>query len=285
MTLFEVTAKPRICFICGEEKFTLFCKKMDGFYYKCERCGLIISSFAEQSDERHERRANLLSRHPFKHFSSMKRSEYSFHRQTVYKNELCSLEAYRKLNSLLDIGCGVGGFLLAARDKQWKGIGTEVSSACIQAARQKGLEVYLGNVTEAAMEPGSFDVIRMHNVIEHLKDPQGFLKEANKLLRPGGLLLLSTLNMDSFTVSFQKENWKHLIPHYHVHLFNTSNLRLLLNKTGFTVKRLRTRGFRSNNRHYLTAYVLYHVLNVPAKVLRKGHRMYLEIEKTAHPMS
>ena len=134
------------------------------------------------------------------------------------------------------------------------------------------------------MEQESFDVIRMHNVIEHLKDPLGFLETANKLLRHGGLLLLSTINTDSFTASLQKEDWKYLNPRYHVHLFSTSNLSLLLNKTGFTVRRLRTKGVKSEHRKSLRAYWLSNFMDIPAKVLLKGHRMYLEIEKEHSPM-
>lgn len=282
MTPPNATVKPQTCFICGQEKFAPFCEKMDGFYYKCESCGLLVSSLAEKSDEHHERRVAYLQ-NTLRYVNATDSLEYSVNCLAFYKKELRTLEDYRKLNRLLDIGFGNGEFLYAARDKQWRGIGIEISSACVQAARQKGLEVYQGNVTEVDMEQESFDVIRMHNVIEHLKDPQGFLKAANKLLRHGGLLLLSTLNMDSFTASFQKEKWKYLNPRYHVHLFSTSNLSLLLNKTGFKVRRLRTKGVKSENRKSLRAYWLSNFLDIPAKVLHKGHRMYLEIEKVNSP--
>jgi SAM-dependent methyltransferase len=280
MTL-NSTVKPQICFICGQEKFSLFCEKMGGLYYKCKSCSLLVSSLAEESDERHDQDTGY-EENAVSNINFRVGKEFSPRYQAACKKELRALEVYRKLNRLLDIGCGAGGFLLAARDMKWQGIGTEISSACIQAARRKELEVYMGNVTELDMEHESFDIIRMHNVIEHLKDPWGFLNMANKLLRHGGLLLLSTVNTDSFTASFQNENWKYINPRYHVHLFNTSNLSLLLKKIGFKVKRLQTKGVKSKPRKFLKIFLPDQFLKVPAKVLDKGHRIYLEIEKAGH---
>jgi 2-polyprenyl-3-methyl-5-hydroxy-6-metoxy-1,4-benzoquinol methylase len=280
VTSINPIVKTHTCFICGGEKFTCFYTRKGGpyNYNQCVSCGLFISSLAEQSDKRHGQLKSYVE-DPVIHDNSTDRSDYSVQRHAVYKKELRALGAYRKLNHLLDIGFGSGDFLLAAKNMQWRVMGTEISSCHVLAARQKGLKVYLGNVTEADMEQESFDVVRMHNVIEHLKDPCGFVQLANKLLRHGGLLLLSTLNTDSYTASFQKDNWKYLDPRYHVHLFNISNLSLLLKKTGFKGKRLRTRGIQSNNQESLRGYVLDNLLNVPAKLLHKGHRMYLEFEK------
>lgn len=254
---------------------------MGGLYYKCKGCGLLVSSRAEESDERHNRDSSY-GENAAENFNFRFSKEFSPGEQADYIKELRSFKVYRKLNRLLDIGCGTGGFVFAAGNMKWQSIGTEISFDCIQAARQKDLEVYFGNVTELDMEHESFDVIRMHSVIEHLKDPRGVLNTASKLLRQGGLLLISTVNTDSFTASFQKESWKYIHPLYHVHLFNTSNLSLLLKKMGFKVKRLQTRGVKSKHRKFLKTFSLDHLLKVPAKVLKKGHRMYFEAEKTDH---
>jgi 2-polyprenyl-3-methyl-5-hydroxy-6-metoxy-1,4-benzoquinol methylase len=273
--------QPQRCFVCDQEKFSLFCEKKEGFYYKCESCGLLVSSRAKEADERHDQDA-LHGENAARNFNFRFSKEFSVREQADYKKELRSFRAYRKLNRLLDIGCGTGGFLFAARNMKWQSIGTEITSAYIPAARQKELEVYLGDVTELDLEHGSFDVIRMHSVIEHLKDPQGVLNMSYKLLRQGGLLLISTINTDSFTASFQNENWKYFGPLYHVHLFNTSNLSLLLKKMGFKVKHLQTKGVKTNHRKYVRIFSLDNVLKLPAKMLDKGHRMYLESEKSGH---
>jgi 2-polyprenyl-6-hydroxyphenyl methylase / 3-demethylubiquinone-9 3-methyltransferase len=103
---------------------------------------------------------------------------------------------------LLDIGCGGGllsepmarlGFEVTGVDASAKNIGT----ACAHAA-EGGLEIAYRNMTveellaEGAAE--SFDVVLNMEVIEHVSDPGRFLRDAVRLLKPGGIMVVATLN-------------------------------------------------------------------------------------------
>ena len=59
----------------------------------------------------------------------------------------------------------------AAVKRSWTAVGTEISQAASCAAAEKGLTVYLGAINNIPCEPGAFDAVRMHDVLEHLSDP------------------------------------------------------------------------------------------------------------------
>ena len=96
---------------------------------------------------------------------------------------------------LLDVGCGAGEFLRAARARGWTVAGTELSAYAATAAGD-GLRVIPGEVWEADLPAGAFDVVTCWHVIEHVRDPRRAVEEVGRLLRPGGWLILATPNLD-----------------------------------------------------------------------------------------
>jgi 2-polyprenyl-6-hydroxyphenyl methylase/3-demethylubiquinone-9 3-methyltransferase len=102
---------------------------------------------------------------------------------------------------LLDIGCGGGllsepmtrlGFQVTGVDASARNIGT----ASAHAAEQ-GLQIdYRASTAEALLEAGEppFDVILNMEVIEHVADPAAYLQDCARLLKPGGLMIVATLN-------------------------------------------------------------------------------------------
>jgi 2-polyprenyl-3-methyl-5-hydroxy-6-metoxy-1,4-benzoquinol methylase len=99
---------------------------------------------------------------------------------------------------LLDVGCGIGTFLLEARQEGWRVAGLELSPTVGAYAReQRGLEVHVGSIESVTDFPqASFDIISMFGVIEHLANPSAAAQECAKILRPGGFLVLQTPTED-----------------------------------------------------------------------------------------
>lgn len=157
---------------------------------------------------------------------------------------------------LLDVGCSVGTFLKAAKERGWDVRGIDLGQqACARTAESVGCRVHCGTIETAELEPGSFDVVHASQVIEHVLDPRAFVQAARRLTRPGGALLLATPVVEPvvFNATFHLQKW--LIPrvsggrerpfpwavHYpfHVIVQTTRSLRLLLESQGFEIVHIR----------------------------------------------
>jgi SAM-dependent methyltransferase len=97
---------------------------------------------------------------------------------------------------LLDIGCGIGSFLLGPAQEGWPVAGLELSSSAAQyAGEERGLNVQPGSIEDGTSFPSAqFDVITMYGVIEHLRHPRKALDECARLLKPQGFLVIQTPN-------------------------------------------------------------------------------------------
>jgi 2-polyprenyl-3-methyl-5-hydroxy-6-metoxy-1,4-benzoquinol methylase len=110
---------------------------------------------------------------------------------------------------LLDVGCALGTFLALARDRGFEPHGVEISQFASTFAREKrGLDVFTGDLENYAAASGSFDVITFWDAIEHVTHPLENLKTARRLLRPGGLLLLTTDNFDCLVADVARLSYR-----------------------------------------------------------------------------
>lgn len=103
----------------------------------------------------------------------------------------------RRFGTLLEIGCARGHLLSELEERGWDVTGVDVSEAAVAEARGRVRgEVLLGEPDRVGLEPGSFDRICLFDVLAHLPHPVDTLTEVVKLLKPGGELVLSTVNED-----------------------------------------------------------------------------------------
>jgi 2-polyprenyl-6-hydroxyphenyl methylase/3-demethylubiquinone-9 3-methyltransferase len=99
---------------------------------------------------------------------------------------------------VLDLGCGNGSFISLFQERGWKLYGTDFSPSGIEIARQNfpGIDFFLADSSAPTGDlferVGQVDAIVSTEVIEHLYDPRGFLRNAYSLLKPGGILILTT---------------------------------------------------------------------------------------------
>ena len=146
---------------------------------------------------------------------------------------------------LLDVGCGAGYFLDAARVVGWQVAGVELSGPAAALARDSlGLDVWSGSLVEAAFPDDAFDLVTMFEVLEHMRDPGAALQEANRVLRRGGLLAIEVPNdMDAYRARFARpDNRWWVIPPVHLYYFNASTLSRWLLMNGFEPVYLATEG-------------------------------------------
>lgn len=150
------------------------------------------------------------------------------------------LAASRKTGRLLEVGCGAGHFLRAAAAAGFDPSGTEVSASALARLRQDGFHVLEGDLPSLRLPESSFDAVVLFEVLEHLPDPLVYLAEARRLLRAGGVLLLTTPNFDSLSRRLLGERWRVLDPE-HLVLFTTDGLRRALQGVDLRVSRIESR--------------------------------------------
>jgi 2-polyprenyl-3-methyl-5-hydroxy-6-metoxy-1,4-benzoquinol methylase len=133
---------------------------------------------------------------------------------------------------LLDIGSGFGFFAARARDD----LGMTVFGAELSASERAYAEQILKVPTYASLQdiPSGerFDIISMMEVIEHIRDPKGFLRSIAPLLSDKGVLLIGTDNFESAAVRRMGVGFPKWIPNQHISLFSPVSLRRLATSVG-----------------------------------------------------
>ncbi|HUT15031.1 MAG TPA: class I SAM-dependent methyltransferase [Anaerolineae bacterium] len=143
---------------------------------------------------------------------------------------------------LLDIGCATGSFLhVMGQSGSWEVCGVEPNADAAHCARDRfGLDVFEGTLKNALFSDAYFDVVTMWEVIEHLHDPRSTLLEIHRILKPEGMLVVSTPNLSSWDATFFGRHWMGLDAPRHLYVFSPRALRQLLRRTGFECQRTRS---------------------------------------------
>jgi SAM-dependent methyltransferase len=137
----------------------------------------------------------------------------------------------QKRMKLLDIGCGEGTFLSAARQAGHEVAGTELEPA---AARAQDLRV-AGSLSELAHEVATYDCITFWHSLEHMPNPVESLQQAVSLLKPGGILLVAVPDAGGWQARVFGDAWLHLDIPRHLYHFNKTSLERLLQGAGLKV--------------------------------------------------
>lgn len=104
-------------------------------------------------------------------------------------------------NRILDIGCG-NGYVSSILISQNEVIGLDLSRLALMQAKMVGLNTVLSDLTILPFKDRSFDVVLALDILEHLFDPVSLLKEANRVLRKDGILLISVPNASNIATRF-----------------------------------------------------------------------------------
>jgi len=171
---------------------------------------------------------------------------------------LPSIPKYKKNGRILDIGCGNGETIRVLKSFGWNTYGVDIDATAVGMAKQNGMtHVEIGSYTYLRKYPDRyFDAIRLYHVIEHIDNPEACLRIAYKKLKVGGEVLMGTPTFDSLVGRIAQKYWFHLDTPRHLHIFNPTNLKALLEKLGFKVERVQfasSGGTIGSLQYYLSA--------------------------------
>ncbi len=150
------------------------------------------------------------------------------------EHELKNRGAKLRQVRLLEVGCGHGNFLAEAASRGWEVTGIEYSSDSAAAAnRNVGRDcVLVGSIETVDLPEDTFDVCVIADVIEHTREPARFLREVNRVLKPGGLVYIAVPSLDSRSAKMMGEKWMEYKLE-HLFYFNRDTIRNILFREGF----------------------------------------------------
>lgn len=134
---------------------------------------------------------------------------------------------------LLDIGCGVGDFLLQVKKLGWDVMGIEPSEQAASIAQTRLGFTPLQPSEYDKLPDQSFDVITMWHVLEHVDDLKSQTNELKRLLRPGGRLIIALPNNQSFDCQYYSDKWAAWDVPRHLNHFTQACLLSILNSVNF----------------------------------------------------
>ena len=248
MLTFESSKTKQVaCICCGSLKFSLVCLREDNtLVVHCQECHL---EFVNPLPSVEVMQKNYKKEMIGNESESGLHSNYILERQKrlksfskLYNSRLSLIESfYPSKGNLLDIGCGAGFFLNIAKERGWNCHGLEILPEYIKYAKEN---FALENIRcESLDEPltydeNTFDVITLWDLIEHLRNPLKSLKQINRVMKPGGLLVMWTPNVKN--AIFRKEKWIGYTTLPHLYFFSGDSLNNMLGKAGFKIVSLKT---------------------------------------------
>lgn len=233
------------CRICSSQDKTALFTKDNLPIVKCSSCGLEYTDISPRQEE-------LKSFYGEKYFKSEGKGtsyfDYISEEPVIALNSAKRLEKIKRIKGispdgkLLDIGCATGVFLNVA--KPFINVsGIELSEYASSRARDfYKLPVKTGALKDAAFPDKDFDIVTMWDVIEHLDDPAGDLKEVRRIMKDDGLLVLATGDSGSFIARISGRHWHLYNPDQHLSYFSEDTIRLLLKRAGFKILKLKRSG-------------------------------------------
>jgi 2-polyprenyl-3-methyl-5-hydroxy-6-metoxy-1,4-benzoquinol methylase len=180
----------------------------------------------------------------------------------------------KSCRSILDVGCGAGGFLEKAKAQVPDVAGVDFNESALSVARGKGIRTFRS--LDSIPSPGNrFDAVFTFHVLEHVPDPVDFLHRLAGFLAPSGKVGLSVPNMDG-PVRFIDPCYMNMPPH-HATRWTSKALQSLAGRIGLAVERTVVEPLSYRDRDYYTTHWVNRVSSgnpVLRKLLRWGSKNY-----------
>ncbi len=237
------------CGICGApfENAAYLFEKWGFDYRRCGGCGIMLVNPQPTQDSLDQRYVRDYFDNEYLPALGQAKGFDAEHNRRHWAVKLDNLERYAPARGrLLDVGCGMGFFLVAARERGWQVQGIELSEYAAQYGRDRlSVPIVTTLAEQSALPAASFDAITLWDSIEHIRQPLAVLREMSQLLKPGGVLALTTPNISSLAYKLLGVHWWILGPREHIYYFDRLSLRRILEPLGFSVVKTFTNGIHT----------------------------------------
>jgi SAM-dependent methyltransferase len=233
-----------LCPICASDKAYSFISVKQFTYWSCKKCH---AAFLPNVDEIEQKRRHEESE--YKHARIKVERKHAPHNQWLVH----SMKKLKQVGRVLDVGCGSGFLVRAMCDVGFEAIGVDVGFENVEFARSH-LGVTVLNQDFLSMTGSLYDVITMHQLIEHLPHPLAYVSHAKSLLADEGLLVLSTPNLSlaRILVKLPRPILGDALGHppNHCVLFEAKTIEVLLHSCGFRLLSIRNNptGLKTSSR-------------------------------------
>jgi SAM-dependent methyltransferase len=216
------------CTICGSARPRLFCRKGGAVYHFCPECRVIFQYPPPPPDA-------MLSYADTEYKDGLYRDYVEAREMKLvhFRYRLEQLLPRVRCGRLLDIGCSCGYFMEVAAERGFEVEGLEFSRAAIAAADASVRPRISCSSVDAFDSSRSYDLISAFDLIEHVPQPQDFLRKIRRLLAPQGWLVMTTPDAGHFLRHVMAANWPMLQPMQHLTIFSRHAMRLALEEAGF----------------------------------------------------
>ena len=248
----------------------------EGALLRCTQCGQLVSACDAETYQRRFQpfgEDNPIDRNPSVHRKRLRKVQRHVHLQP-------------RGTRLLDIGCNIGTFLQVAKERGYSVLGVEPDPGAVEAGLRAGLDIRCGYLHEVNLGDAQYDIVTLFEVLEHLEDPAGLLKECRRILKPGGFLCMTTGNSRSWTARFMKGKWDYFdLKLGHISFFNPSSVSLMAERTGFEVVKIETKSVGLQRKEetsrvkYRMSKMVAEVLGLAAGRLNRGQNMFVTLRK------
>ena len=224
---------PSDCVVCGSQRISYALSHGGYRIVRCADCGVMFTN-PQPSD------AELTAIYNSEYFlggqDDAARQVMRTMKRATAREYLSHIRRYHGLEngSLLEIGCGDGDFLVEAEEAGFQVTGVDYSPAAVEqaAARLRKGRVLCGELEDSGLPNSQFDVCVLSDVIEHVRDPQAFLRNIHRLLTPNGTLFIATPSLASWSAKLLRHNWMEFKPE-HLTYFDPKTIQIILRNTGF----------------------------------------------------
>ena len=217
------------CQVCDGTEFRKMFTKKTRHFYQCVNCGYQCQHPLPTLEELADYYEQSYQKGMYKLFAE----EHTMKVLTA-QQRFKEIAPYCQKGNWLDVGCANGFFVGKLGEEGMQAEGIDVSANAVERAREQGWDCQVSTVEE--FDPNyRFQNVTGFDIIEHVRDPEGFLNNLFRLTKPGGTVVVSTPNVNSFTRKLMGARWYFYIPEEHLNYFNPETLQQLMEKAGFTV--------------------------------------------------